>query len=334
MKKSLKKQAVFPVLMLLVVTALALIGSSFAWFSMANTASLTEVTGTTEKGSVGLMISKDASTFTSEVTLDSDAATFVNPAFFHQVSTIDAQTFYGATITQKNPNGTAAMIKTAADNSVAWGPQCYGKYKNSSSILTNMTVSGAQYVLASSGAASTQGTSGAVANEASYMVFDLFFSVDNAADLYLDNGTTFTAGTALNAMRVAFIDYSGSATDASGAIAISSVEDTLIWDPHGDASYFGIKGASGATAFAPYATHATYAESVDTYASTSLFVNGTSWTDESTFTGYYPIATLAAGVNKLRVVVWLEGNDPDCTATLAANKGISFAMNFFAKANS
>ena len=332
MKKSLKKQAVFPVLMLLVVTALALIGSSFAWFSMANTASLTEVTGTTEKGSVGLMISKDASTFTSSVTLDSGAATFVNPAFFHQVSTVNGINFFEATITEKNPDGTAAKIKTSADASVQVGTQCYGKYKNASNVLTLMTVSGAQYVIASSGAAAeTSTTTGATANLASYMVFDLFFSVDAASDLYLDSGTSFTAGTAINAMRVAFLDYSSSANNASAAIALSTVEGTVIWDPHGDTSYFGVKEASGETEFTPYAAHSTV-ESVTTLASSSLFVDGTPWTDESTFTGYTSIATLAAGVNKLRVVVWLEGNDADCTATLAANKGIAFAMNFFAKA--
>ena len=55
--KSLKKQAIFPVLALLVVTALALIGSSFAWFAMTNVASVGQIDATVEEGSTGLMIS-------------------------------------------------------------------------------------------------------------------------------------------------------------------------------------------------------------------------------------------------------------------------------------
>ena len=98
MKKSLKKQAVFPVLMLLVVTALALIGSSFAWFSMASVASVAQVGGTVEDAGIGLMISQDATSFTSSVTLGASASTYVVPTKFKQVSTKDAQSFFDATI--------------------------------------------------------------------------------------------------------------------------------------------------------------------------------------------------------------------------------------------
>lgn len=310
--KKLQKQAIFPVLMLLVVTALALVGSSLAWFSMANSASVSAVNGQVESGGVGLMISQDATTFVSNVTLNSDAATYVVPGRFHQVSTINAVNFFEATITQKAADGTAQQIFTTADASV---------------ISANGIVKG------KANASDATGVTSGTTSIASYMVFDLFFQADVAADLYLNYGTSFSAANGAEAaMKVAFLSM-GNAANASAVIALTGVSKTTIWSPADETSYFGVKAAStSANPFAPYAVNASYAESVTTLASASLFNGSQTFNEDSVMTGYTSLASLSAGLNKLRVVVWLEGNDPDCVAGIASDT-FSLSLAFFAKAS-
>lgn len=347
MKKSLKKQAVFPVLMLLVVTALALIGSSFAWFSMNSVATVEQVTGQVEDSSVGLMISQDAENFTGSIKLGSSAATFVNPYKFHQMSTtmptdgnpVNPLTFYEATITKKNTDGTAALIYTSASTHSpidgTTSGTLVGWYNDGS----------ANQPLAAGEKSKTVGTT-TYYNQAGFMVFDLFFSVENASTLYLNVGTAFSQTN--SAFRVAFLDYgyveTATAT-ATLAKQLSTLEGVVIWDPAGDTSYYGITTAHGnslETSFEPYVA-GSYSSSVTTYASSSLYPQqvgetpAASWSEtndpSNSATPIQPIATLGAGVNKVRVVVWLEGNDATCTSAVA-NTNMSLDLSFWAKKNS
>ena len=45
------------------------------------------------------------------------------------------------------------------------------------------------------------------------------------------------------------------------------------------------------------------------------------------------VASLAAGYNKVRVIIWLEGNDPDCVVDIA-EATLSIDLKFYAHANS
>ena len=348
MKKSLKKQAVFPVLMLLVVTALALIGSSFAWFAMSNVASVTTVSAQVEKGTAGLMISQDGENFQSEVTLDSNAKTFVLPKYFHQVSTVNAENFFQAIITGKQGDGTVTAILSQADNTVVAGTasgathNLYGTATYEKSIATDPFHESAS-VLFPSGSSVVEKTdiygvgTGNVESTASYMVFDLFFSVEKAANLYLNYGTQLnitaadhTAAASNPAMRVAFLDMR--------AVDNDTVDGTVIWIPSAssaDPTYYGVKAVEGTTPFTPYASVNNITEQVTGKQSSQLFNATTSFGINSSMTGYTPIASLTAAgttgvVNRVRVVVWLEGNDPACTATVA-ELWADLDLEFFAK---
>ena len=347
MKKSLKKQAVFPVLMLLVVTALALIGSSFAWFAMSNVAGVNTVSGQVEKGTAGLMISQDGTNFEERVTLGSSAKTFVVPQYYHQVSTINGRNFYQAIITGKTGNGTVTAIKTATDNTVVVGEgdnahNLYGsvKYnKYSGGTYTQDAV----YRFASGSTtdtvhdASNAGHDGAIdatlTTTASYMVFDLFFSVEKNANLYLNFGTALnitaadhTASAQNPAMRVAFLDMNG--------VDVDTVEGTIIWIPsatENNPTYYGVIAEEGTTAFAPYTSVTDKTQQVTGKQSSQLFNATTGFGVNSDMAAYTPIATLtSASVNRVRVVVWLEGNDPACTATVA-QMWADLDLEFFAK---
>jgi len=341
MKKSLKKQAVFPVLMLLVVTALALIGSSFAWFSMASTAKVQTITGTVEDAGLGLMISQDAENFTSTIQLGDTAKTFVNPATLHQVSSSNGKSFWDAEILAKDANGIATSIKTTANDTVASsGGRMFGKYNNGTEIVA-MTISNAQYVT-TAGVKSDKNTAGSTPNLASYMVFDLFFQAENAGKLYLDKGTELVAGEDQNAdkaIRVAFISYS-TAENGTAAVTETTEGITTIWEPNptetepSSGVYVDTYGVTSAGTFVPYTNDATYTAKQIVVLSDKLFNSTTAWnTDSNAPTAdIQHIATLAKGVTKVRVVVWLEGNDPDCVSTVAQNT-ISLTLNFFAKKN-
>ena len=346
MKKSLKKQAVFPVLMLLVVTALALIGSSFAWFAMSNVAGVNTVSGQVEKGTAGLMISQDGTNFESRVTLDSNAKTFVVPKYYHQVSTIDGVNFFQAIITGKTGTGTVTAIKTEADTTVKagaganshnlYGIAHYDRYADSS-YTANVEYpfpSGSSSTTVNDASNSTK--NGAVSlnldSTASYMVFDLFFSVERNANLYLNYETALnitaadhSSSTSNPAMRVAFLDMAGVEDD--------DVDGTIIWIPSANSNnptYYGVK-AVATTAITPYAAVTDKTEQVTGKQSSQLFNTTTGFGVNSDMDDYTPIATLtSANVNRVRVVVWLEGNDPACTATVA-QLWADLDLEFFAK---
>ncbi len=344
MKKSLKKQAVFPVLMLLVVTALALIGSSFAWFAMSNVAGVNKVSGQVEKGTAGLMISQDGTNFEERVTLGSSAKTFVVPQYYHQVSTVDGQNFFQAIITGKTAGGTVTSIKTQRDETVIPGAatadqhNLYGKATYSKIVSGNPTVtvaevpSGATSVVKTD-VAGQEGTDVTIDSTASYMVFDLFFSVERNANLYLNFGSELaikaadhTAAASNPAMRVAFLDMNG--------VDVDTVEGTIIWIPsatENNPTYYGVIAEEGTTAFTPYALVTNKTQQVTGKQNSQLFNTTTGFGVNSDMTGYTPIATLtSANVNKVRVVVWLEGNDEACTATVA-QLWADLKLEFFAK---
>ena len=343
MKKSLKKQAVFPVLMLLVVTALALIGSSFAWFAMSNVAGVNKVSGQVEKGTAGLMISQDGTNFEERVTLDSSAKTFVVPKYYHQVSTVNGQNFFQAIITGKTAGGTVTSIKTQADNTVVAGSganahNLYGVASYEKSIATDPfhETTTFEFPSGSSTIEKTDVYSVGTANidsTASYMVFDLFFSVERNANLYLNFGSALTikaadhtAAASNPAMRVAFLDMNG--------VDVDTVEGTIIWIPsatENNPTYYGVIAEEGTTAFTPYELVTNKTQQVTGKQSSQLFNATTGFGVNSDMAAYTPIATLtSASVNKVRVVVWLEGNDPACTATVA-QMWADLELEFFAK---
>ena len=312
--KSLKKQAIFPVLALLVVTALALIGSSFAWFAMTNVASVGQIDATVEEGSTGLMISQDAANYYGSITLGGSATTYIHPTYLHQVSTNGTVVtngglnFFQAAIVTKDGAGKAATIKSSADATIDYNE---------------------------AGTASQ-----ATGKTASYYVFDLYFQVDSACSLYLNLGTEFKNAatlTALSAMRCAFINLGNvavtgvPATDTAAATALHGTGSIVIWEPvvaDPKVDTYGVAAASGETPFNAYESATTYAPTAVTTKSTAELV----LTTDQVVASQTTIATLVAGINKVRVIMWVEGNDPDCVVSIA-KAVVNLTLKFYAKAS-
>ena len=197
---------------------------------------------------------------------------------------------------------------------------------------------GGQYILTATKETDTEGTTGR------YVVFDLFFKVDAATDIYLTTNsgvrTTDATDTGIkNASRIGFVvlgnTAAGSSIDTIQGLNAGTTANKYIWEPNYDVhtaaavahardvygetttqtgasalSYSGVKAAiadtdnvllnvSGAT---QYTTR--NADFFGTVAPTYKTVEG--------FSEKPQIFSLAAGVTKVRIYMWIEGQDVDC----------------------
>ena len=326
MKKSLKKQAVFPVLMLLVVTALALVGSSFAWFSVANQASVATITGTAENGGVGLMISdKSDGTFSGSITMTTAAEHFILPKYLKQLSSANAVNFFAAEIKSKDAQGKVATVQSKAFSNY------YSANANQETGLV-------------AGEGNTVNTDGTVDGTTGYIDFTVYLQVEQAAYLFLDNGTAIALinngqGDAQDgAYRIAVGTPVAVTSDASthkssefkvygdqAEVASNTTEEKVAWYP--------IIAPSQA-AFNSYSQVETYSPNGKAVSAFNSIIPGAPMTTQemnssaATAANNY-VGALSVGVNAVTFRVWLEGNDPDCTVEVALDQ-IALTLHFFA----
>lgn len=339
--KVFKRQAIFPVLMMLVISALALIASSFAWFTIANTAKVAEITTNAQSTSVRLEISKDAITFATrdELVMTSGAASAILPTKLYQVST--------AGLRDGESGGLLKFFDTQVN-------EIYnvGTHTNQVKLISkkDTTVTEASGILSAAELNETNyGKQGNTYGEAykaiepTYMVFDLYFHVDRESKIFLEDDSSVVANIAggsnvsedlQNSIRVAFLPLGfvagadGSERDdvqTSDITGLSTFGTLRIWEPYPtktnnvkDATY-GLSSesydAQSPVKFDAYTTGA-YSTATTTYEDSELEVNA----DTMDITGKVELINCAeAGFYKLRVFIWLEGNDPDCTSAVASN---------------
>ena len=279
MKKNLVKKAVLPALVALLCSVVALTSVSYAWFTMGNTGSVNEID--VKVGAAdGMQLSVDASSWKSEITVDELKGITTN------------QMLEGVEI-----------MPVSTDGSV-----------------TNGALSFFEGQLTSKGDAVL-----GLSTTSHYMMFDLYVKVDNKYPLQLASGSTVTGVSAKPvhyATRVAFVDLGCDETndpDTSKGLDGDGVESSFIWEPNADihtdaaqnqykvsanqkiASYNAISGITGESPVAN-GFYATTTKSISSNLQTS--VNG--------FDGAKDILQLEAGTNKVRVYIWVEGQDVDC----------------------
>ncbi len=330
----MKKQALFPVLITLVVTALALIGSSFAWFTVANTVKISQITATAQTDSVDLRLSFDAINFYSgEITIP-NSSDVIMPEKLFQVSTAGKVSnpglidFFDAKVQE---------IRNAANPSL--NKDRIATYKD----LTVEQNADGTLKAADLGSHPNYGEAGKAFGEASsavkptYIVFDLYVYVDHAADLYLykdaavqcqnavDDATPAEA--LLKSLRIGFL-YEGSVAESSYSTddlkKVNTTDSTgkfIIWEPSQSVDSgssivptYGVKSASAGSFYDAYVEQSTYTEAVTTYSTNQLLVDETNSTTGKTALS----SNLTQGYHKFRVYIWLEANDPDCVDTVAA----------------
>ena len=203
--------------------------------------------------------------------------------------------------------------------------------------LTDSNTSG-DYVLTSSRVVETEGN-GPTSN-GKYIAFDLFFKVSSDTTMYLTSNSKIKYSTddgkgIANAVRVAFLNE-GTVTNGSDLGTIQGLKDatptsTYIWEPnynvHSASAVANARDVYGITTQETGATLIRYDGVINEIQKSDnvLVRNANSTNFPSLFklvnVDYYTakdfadnqeVFTLESGITKVRIYMWIEGQDVDC----------------------
>jgi len=290
--------------LLLIVSVIMLGTTTYAWFTANQVVTINSIDVKVE-ASNGLQISTNASAWKSvltnaDITAGYSGHTNQLPSTVTNVST-DGKV--------NQSNGTLNMYKAVIGNDATTGDY-------------NITTS-----LESDRAGST----------GNYIAFDVFLRVDKAQTIYLTTSSNVVAKEGSedkglkNAARVAFVTLgNGESTDSPSDLTRLSnnvASKAIIWEPNYDghtamvtdsvASEYGVT-LSSTTSTPYYGVN----KEITTPIELKPLVNGTNTDDATlvqpniispvTMTQYERAFDLPAGVTKMRVYMWIEGQDIDC----------------------
>lgn len=316
-KKNRKRRKIFLAFIMILFTGIILTASTYAWFT-ANHNVKVESIDVNVTATNGLQISTDATNWKAVVTKD-DITGANWSGVKNQVPKANL-----------NPVSTAGTIDTTTGYMDMYLGTISTNTDNGNNQLT---------------ATKETDTNGQVGN---YVAFDLFFQINEQKQIYLTEASKVTASqggedTAIQyAARVAFIDEGNVAYDASAqaAQALKAGTTAWIWEPNYDVhKASGIQNALntyGITTKATGAEKLNY-KGVNAVIDTGVPVNSTDTkyfkdvtTNVSPFGGITTRMkpfTLNAGVTKIRVYMWVEGQDVDCEDN-ASGGTVSYNLSF------
>ena len=327
-KNKQKKTSLKSAIVLLLLIALLLITSSYAWFTANQTVTVSTLQ-VNVKASNGLQISADAQnwkTVLEKADLTTAAGTYTD--LVNQLPERDLEP--------------VSSIGTVTD----------GKMDMFYGVVEADEAQAGEYYLSSTKQTDATGTNG------KYIAFDLFLKVDQKTTIYMTPNSKVTfAGDSdkglQNAARVAFVTE-GSATvdktpDEMRKLALAT-GTAKIWEPNYDVHtaagvaaardtyqvttsitngsqipYYGIKAVIPAKTIPM--KQVTTANPSETYFEQATVDYKTTAANTSTV----QFAELAAGVTKIRVYMWVEGQDVDCENS-ASGTDIKFDLQFTATA--
>lgn len=308
-------------ILLLLLIAILLITSTYAWFT-ANSVVQVDTLDVHVAAQNGLQISVDAEEWKTSISKeDILAATYAS-----------------------------------ARNQVPYELQAVSTGGNVSAGLLEMFLGtidsneGGQQTLTATAETDETGASNETGN---YIAFDMYLRVDSAADIVLtQNSNVIFSGTdrgLQNAARVAFIvEGNAEATaDASGIQGQMTGSDAIIWEPNNDVhtasavtharqNYGATIQQTGSTPVEYSGVSAEIADGI-LLAETNADDNAEYFTDvdvdistAQTMGADQDFVHLEAGVTKIRVYAWIEGQDYDCENG-ASGAEIFYNMEFAIK---
>lgn len=305
MKKTIKKRAFVSAIAMLIVSAIVLTSSTFAWFSMSKEASV-ESMDLTVSSPEGIQISANASAWTASLTVD-------------EIFDTDDQTTSRYDAYEGNNNlYPADLIPVSSPFATADSATGYANfYKatlNDSAKATVTTVTQSK---------DSQDAAGLIA-------FDLFFKVAEAQTVKFGTSvfTDNSQSDILTALRVAFTPIGNVAigSDAATAQALNSFvagTNNVVYEVDSinrSADAAGLQIAPGALttralAASAVGTSLTATNGILTNGNFTSAVNGKQVTD--TTDAASKSFNLSAGITKVRVYIWVEGQDVDCLNSVA-----------------
>ena len=318
-RKTNKKKKTNALILLLLISIIMLGTSTYAWFTANQVVTINSIDVKVE-ASNGLQISTNAAQWKSVIT-NADIAT----GYSGSVNQLPAN------ITNVSTDGVVNQTKGKLNmyKAVVGNDKTTGVYNIQTSLETDQ--------------------SGSIGN---YVVFDVFLRVDQAQSIYLttDSNVVAKEGTEdrglKNAARVAFVTLgNGASTDAVTTLTQlknNVASKAIIWEPniesHSDlvqssvATEYGVTLVSGSNT-PYYGVNKEIATPVDL----KNLVNGTDTTNATLVTPnittksnndtYKKVFDLPAGVTKMRIYMWIEGQDIDCENN-ATGSDISYNLQF------
>ncbi len=310
----MKKRRLLWLLLWFFFTSIMLASTTFAWFTANRIVTITTLNvHVATQG--GIEISTDAINWRSVINIEdlTDVKATTYPDSTNQIPI------------ELEPVSTAKEI----DSATGFLRMYHG--------ITNNDVLG-NYILTST--RSIEDSSSGVSSDGNFITFDLFFRVSEDTDMYLttSSGASYSGPDntgIMNAARIAFLDQgtlaTGSPIASIQALHGATEATTYIWEPNYDVhtpaaivnafdTYGIVTTETGATAI-PYDGVRDEISAGDNVllgdANASLYpslfrpINIDYYTRE-TPTNNQQIFTLRRGITKIRLYLWIEGQDVDC----------------------
>ena len=305
-------------LLLLLLLLVFLMVSTYAWFTANQTVTISTLDVNVQTSN-GLQISADAinwKTILQKADITGASATYTSSV--NQVPD------------EMQPVSSAGIVDT--------GTGYMDMYFGTVDALED----GTGYSLASDKEVDTRGAEGR------YIAFDIFLRVDQTTPVYLTTASNIITkeGAAdkglQNAARVAFIDEGNVADvgDSTGAQASKGGTTSIIWEPNYDVHT--AAGVANAKEIYGLDTTTTGASQLSYQGIKAEFADseGVTLKNTNTFSQYFQTVTptistvkdfdaqqtllnLKAGITKVRIYMWVEGQDVDCENN-ASGTDISF----------
>ncbi|MBQ3215673.1 MAG: hypothetical protein IJB11_06120 [Oscillospiraceae bacterium] len=285
MKQNMRKKALLPAISMVLAAIIALSGVTYAWFTTGNTASVTGLDVNIQTAN-GIQVSLDASAWRSIITAKDiqDSITRVGGTYSGSAN--------------QYPTTEIAPVSSAGNVVDGKLQMFYGEIAKDGTLLSKAE---AEEERVSAG---------------NFIAFDLFFKSSSTQMLTLNIGDSlsFVKGASINgsndqagaekAVRVAFVPL-GSAATPEAARALKDGSTALIWEPNADSRAAGVEADTGKLPYNGFNTE------FESKTEAQLLDDGVV-SHVTTFTGTTDIVELQAGINKVRVYIWLEGQDVDC----------------------
>lgn len=312
-------------LLVLLLIAILLIASTYAWFT-ANTVVTISTLNVHVEAKGGLQISADGINWKTVLSNDDIAP--------------DKLTTYAANVNQ---------IPETLEPVSTTGNVAEGKMDMFYGVVTAATVASdgiklGDFTLTTTKETDTHGTTG------KYIVFDAFLKVDEDQTLSLTKNSDVKADTAKsedrglkNAARVAFVPSTSVAADGAETTTIQSlVPDgtACIWEPNDDvhtaaavsaaSSIYGqTTTTTGATPLSYYGVKAEIAKPVPLNSKdTASFAEVTpSIRTKASNDASNKVFDLKKGITKVRIYMWVDGQDVDCENN-ASGSDITYDVQF------
>lgn len=302
MKKTIKKRAFVSAIAMLIVSAIVLTSSTFAWFSMSKQATVDSM-DLTVSSPEGIQISANASAWTANLTID-------------EIFNTDETTTSRYDAYEGNANLYPADL-VPVSSAIEYSDTDTGRVNFYKATLNDAGYANVSVISQTAGNADNAGL----------IAFDLFFKVANDTTVYF--GTSEfkdnSASDVLTSLRLGFtplgnVPIGSTAAEAQALNAFTRGTNNIVYEVDcmnrsADAKSLGQTDGKiptkyiAATSAAGQTTNGILNNTQTKTTAAKLITD----TDNASVKSF----NLKAGVTKMRVFLWVEGNDIDCQNSIA-----------------